>query len=211
MNFNRSRFCCAIVLLICFGCGQTPGPVQIKKLATLNLVSYVVNMPAKQLRDTLLALFDYKYQMDDPGLKQVFVDAIADSSKYKMQVSFSTETFNQAVFSKEYFAGPGTRNDVYITAMGGYWNSPMYFTEGKPLLYTSDFAFKFKEISKDSTLLMVKAVNPEVVNGSKCCSPHGNYSITQKVKPTSVEEYILIAFVAQKLNIKDIPALKMPR
>nr|WP_294946299.1 hypothetical protein [uncultured Mucilaginibacter sp.] len=211
MNFDKRAYFGALALLLFIGCSKTPATVQVKKLQSPNPTSRLFKMPAKQLHDTLLALFDFGQQYDNPTLKTIFMDAVLEDTTNKMQATFSTETSAGPVFSEAYFAEPGTKNDIYITTMASYWYSPMYFADDKPLKYTSAFAFKLKELSKDSTLLSVVAINPEIVNGTKCCGPHGNYSITQKVKPTSVEEYTLIMFVAQKLGIKDMPALKLPR
>jgi hypothetical protein len=211
MNFDKRASFGALVLLLCIGCSRSPAPVQIKKLQVPNPTSQLFKMPAKQLHDTLLALFDFDKQYENRTLKTIFMDAILEDTTHKMQATFSTETSAKPVFSRDYFARPGTKNDIYITTMASYWNSPMYFADDKPLLYTSAFAFKFKEITANSALLTVVALNPEIVNGTKCCGPHGSYSITQKVKPTSVEEYTLIMFVANELGIKDMPAVKLPR
>jgi len=168
-------------------------------------------MPLIQLRDTIIRLFDSGYQIpDNPILSTVFMDVMVPK-EHPMEAIFHPETSKTAVFGIHYFADKNTANDVYIDDMGSYWASPVYFHNGKPFEYISAFAFKFIPLNANQTKLTVRAIKPEIVNGTTCCGPHGNYSITQQVKPTTIEEYTLITYIASKLGVKGLPPVQFPK
>jgi hypothetical protein len=197
-----------LIVLTHFSCTESPHSVEIKKIVQPNPTNYLFNMPSRRLRDTVLKLFSDSAQDDDPTLKSVFTDRILP--EHPFQVSFVPETSDNAVFGADYFKNAGTSNDIFLYPMGSYWYSPVYFHNNKPFLFSSSFAFRFKDISSRQTLITVIVVDPGISNGTKCCGPGGDYAIIQKVKPTSVEEYALLFYIGKKLSIGGFKPIQFP-
>jgi hypothetical protein len=88
----------------------------------------------------------------------------------------------------------------------------MYFNKDIPFEFRTEFAIHLKELTRSSTLLTIKALNPQIINGAKCCGMHlGKVALEEKVKPTTVEEYTLILYIAEKLGIKGLAPLQLPK
>jgi hypothetical protein len=199
-----SLFCLII------GCTQSPDRIESQKLLQANPTSYTFKMPVTELRDTVIKMFGIAPQMDNPILKTVFMDATA-SKEYPIEIVFSPETSQKVVFGQEYFKGKNTDGDIYLTSMGGFWLSPLYFHGGKPFEYITPFVIQFKKITKESTQITIKAIEPKIVNGTECCDTHGNYSRMELVKPTTVEEYTLLTYIADKLGVKGLKPIVFPK
>jgi hypothetical protein len=198
-----------LFMVILFGCGESPHPVLIKKLIQLNPTNYIFKLPVDKLRDTIIKLFDLDHQMDDTVLKSVFIDHILKNDPFP--IIFSPEQAKNASFGYDYFKKPGTDNDIFLCQMGSCWYSPIYFYKNGAFLFSSSFAIKFKTLSPKETLIKVIDVDPGILNGTICCGPHGNYANIQNVKPTTVEEYTLILYIAEKLGIEGLKPLHIPR
>ena len=161
-----------------------------------------------RLRDSVIRFFDLEHQMNDTILKTVFVDKILKDHGFP--ITFNSEVSEKALFGKSYFNNAGTSNDVFIFSMGNYWYSPLYFHNNEPFLFSTSFAFKFKLISDQKTILTIADVDPKISNGTKCCGHSGNIAIEQKVPPTTIEEYTLILFIAEKLGVKGLATIQLP-
>jgi hypothetical protein len=212
LRFSKSTllvYCTFIFVFFLCCCNKNPAPVYKKKLSHPNSTSLSFNFPENQLRDTILKLFDIEPQMDDQILKSIFMDEIV--KKHRFQVNFVSETANNAVFGDKYFKSKGNIGDIFLFPMGSYWASPMYFRNGEPFLFSTSFAIKFKAISQKQTLVVVEDINPEILNGTKCCGPEGNYSVVQKVAPTTIEEYTLLLYITKKLGIYNLPPVQLPK
>jgi hypothetical protein len=197
-----------LFVLIQIGCTDRPSRVETKKLIHPNPTSVVFNVSLNKLRDTVIKLFGTSSQINDPVLASVFIDRILKDSSFP--VNFSCETADGPVFGKDYFKRAGSSGDLFLFSMGSYWNSPLYFHNNKAFLFSCSFAFRFKAISDKQTLLEVIDVDPEISNGTKCCGPEGNYAITQKVRPTTIEEYTLILYLAEKLHVTRLKPIQLP-
>jgi hypothetical protein len=192
-------------------CGESPKKVEFKQLEHPNPTSYTFDIPLHKLHDTLIKIFDLDSQYGNPILGKIFYYKSSESDLDIHQVSFDPEVPDSAVFGKEYFQKPNTKNDIFLNQFD-HWNSLIYHHKDKPFEYNATFAIQLKELNHDSTLLNIKALDPEIYNGSKCCGPClGNYALTEKVKPTSIEEYTLILYIAQKLGAKGLQPLQLPK
>ncbi|MES2808928.1 MAG: hypothetical protein V4619_09910 [Bacteroidota bacterium] len=197
-------------IAIQFGCGENPRPVSIKKLVDPNPISYGFKLPVKELHDTIVKIFEFKNQMGNKILEDIFY--YKNDGNYIQPVTFSTETADTAVFAENYFKKPNTKNDIFLNQYGDFWYSTMYFHDGKPFSYRTPYAIQLAGITKDSTLITIKALDPKIINGSRCCGMHlGNVSLEEPVKATTVEEYTLILYIAEKLGIKGMKPLHIPR
>jgi len=200
------------IILMITRCTESPKPVEKRRLVYTNPTTYTFKMPIKQLRDTIVQLFGIAPQLDDKTLMKIFYYKWPETGDaHIMQAMLEPETSDKAAFGTEYFKKPGTNNNIFLTQMGDYWYSTIYFDNNKPFKFTSSYTIEFKQLSNNSTAITVNAFHPQIINGTKCCGPHGNYSIYQNVQPTTVEEYTIILYIAQKLNIHGLNSLQLPK
>jgi len=45
-----------------------------------------------------------------------------------------------------------------------------------------------------------------VINGARCCGPHGYYANDVPVEPTTIEEYKILLYIGQVLSVRDMPS-----
>jgi hypothetical protein len=193
---------------------EAPKKVQQKILVHPNPTSYTFNLPLNVLRDTIFKMFDISSQWNDPILMRIFYFRFPEDDPKIMQADFSASVYSDPGFGDVYFKEPGTRDDIFLFDMANYWKSPIYHSNGEPFEFTSSYAIQLKAIDKNTTRITIKSIGSEIVNGTLCCNPHspsGHYSNTQSISPTSVEEYTLILFIAEKLGIKGLPSLELPK
>ena len=126
-----------------------------------------------------------------------------------MSVFFTAESSKGAIFSSEYFLQPNTSNDIYLSAMMAPWLSEYYYSDSQPIEYTADFVFKLTKIDENSTVVKVVAINPEIISGMGL-GIHGSMNIYSKAQPTTIEEYSLLLFIADKLGDATLLPLKLP-
>ena len=189
-----------------------PDPIQEKTLLNPNPISYTFSIPLNKLRDTIIKMFDIDPQMDDQTLEKIFYYNWPETGDiHKNQVIFTPQTSGTDSFGMEYFKNPATKDDVFLTQMADYWYSPKYYHKSKPFEFTASYAIHFDMLDSNSTTITIKPVDAEIFNGTLCCSPHGNYSNTQSVASTSVEEYTLILYIAEKLGVKGLKPLELPK
>lgn len=163
------------------------------------------------LHDTLRKVFDLDHQFNDPILGKIFYYRLSSSDDEVVKVTFTPETADSAIFGKVYFQKPGTENDIFLNQFD-HWDSPIYHHKNKAFVYNTTFAIQLKQIDKANTMLTIKALQPEIYNGTKCCGPcFGNYAIEETVKPTTIEEYTLILYIAKKLGVNNLKPLELPQ
>jgi hypothetical protein len=211
LNMKRKRgFLIAVAIMSAIIC-SCQSKIDIMVMETHNPVSYVFNLPVNSLRDTIINLFTFENQYENKYLINIF--SKLDSGKTtKTNSIFYVETSKKPVIAEEYFEKrkSGAENDLYIHNYNSYWKSKVYFSEGKPMEFVTPFVLHFKEIDKSHTMLTVEAIEPVVVSGYDGLSYHGPKRKEQKVRPTSIEEYALILYIASKLGEKDLPSLILP-
>ncbi len=103
------------------------------------------------------------------------------------------------LFSREYFQSSNS-NDVYLHAFGDVWDSPVYYANGKPLKFRCEFVFKLDSIADERTKVTVQVLHPRVMNGTVGIGPHGSIAREVVVKPTTVEEYTLLQYLAMEMR-----------
>jgi hypothetical protein len=182
-------------------CGESPGKVE-KRAFEPNPTSYIFAKPIADLRKDILATLD-NFEVMRP-----FYASFAPEGGYY----FSARTkADGSAASNGVLDDPAAANDIYLQAYGAVIGpSPVYSVRGKPLPYTSEFHLHFESVDEKNTRVTVIPHNPRVANGSKCCSPHGLYTIYQDVEPTTIEEYRILQLIGQVVGTKDMPPLKLP-
>ena len=182
-------------------------PISEYPFPVKNIPGHIFKLNINTLKDTLVDFFKIEYSPEENKyMKKVFyfyMDTIV------MSVFFSTESSKDAIFSREYFLQPNTANDIYLTAMDGPWLSKYYYSVNQPIKYTAEFVFKLTKIDENSTAVKVVTINPEIISG-KGLGVHGPMSIYTKAQPTTIEEYSLLLFIADKLGDRTLLPLKLP-
>jgi hypothetical protein len=191
----------SILIVSCSG----PGPIEKKKLVAENPTEQILDVPHNELEQQIVSIFkNYSYINSKYYNSSLFYYNVEDFGK--MFVAFHAETSDHQVFSSEYFAKPGTRDDIYLYTHE-YWLSPIYYSEGEPLEYLTPFSIKLTSISETSTKIKITAEDPKVIHGTECCGPHGRYAKQISVSPTTIEEYSLILFIAEQIGVSNLKPL----
>ncbi len=190
-------------------------PIDIKPFPDKNIPEYNFNWNVNKLKDTIVSMFNIDNQVRDPILNSVFYFTTKGgdtASGQRMPITFEPETIKDSLFSKDYFSKPNTANDIYLHDFGICWFSKVYFLNNKPLEYRAEFIIKLVKINDDSTRISIVSENPRVINGTLSgMGPCGGHIAREtSVEATSIEEYSLLLFIAHKLGVNSLPALKLP-
>ena len=191
----------------------TTEPIQTKPFPQKNIPSHSFKLSLDKLKDKISALFSLENQEDNKYLNDVFYFYPSDEKEkedFKMFIDFQVETKKTSLFGSNYYKKSKTSNDIYIHDFGSCWYSKLYFSKGKPLKYRTAFIIKLTKINKDSTSIFIQAEKPTVINGIIGLGPHGPIARETIVAPTSIEEYSILLFIADKLGDKTLLPLKLP-
>jgi hypothetical protein len=204
---NKSGYFFLLFLLISVSGCESQSNIVVHKLNPKNPVSHIFNLPMEKLKDTILEIF--KDQDSDTYLDKVFIGGDYYGHRNPTQQFFEVNSKDDSI-PDAYFCEPGRNDDIYLMALTGTWDSKVYFSNGKPMQFQSSYILHLMKLNGGQTLLTVKADSPFVVNGMGGIGVHGPKSLTQKVSPTTIEEYSLILFIASKLGEVNLPPLKLP-
>ena len=191
----------------------TTEPIQTKLFPQKNIPSHSFKLSLDKLKDTISALFSFGNQQNNKYLNDLFYFYPSDEKEkedFKMFIDFQAETKKTALFGSDYYKKSKTSNDIYIHNFGTCWYSKLYFSKGKPLEYRTAFIIKLTNINKDLTNIFIEAEEPKVINGILGLGAHGPIARETIVDPTSIEEYSILLFIADKLGDKSLLPLKLP-
>ncbi|UAY53038.1 hypothetical protein [Ferruginibacter albus] len=187
----------------------TTESIQTKSFPIKNIPEHVFNFQIDKLKDTIVGLFNIENQMSNKILGKVFYNVVANGA-FVMPLTFQAETKKDTVFSRKYFSKPNTSNDIFLHDFREVWLSKFYFSGDHPLEYTANFIVKLDKINNNSTKISILADEPEVINGAIGMGVHGPVARYTSVNPTTIEEYILLEFIASKLSDTTLLPLKLP-
>jgi hypothetical protein len=190
-----------IIILCCVSVCCTNHQVEKRNLPHLNPVVAVFPFSYDSLRKQIVAIFE----------SGAFAGSkIYNNSLFRyrnelgdtMLISFVTETRETALFATEYFvANPGDSSIFLFNIDGRGWLS-LYHKGGQALPFRSSFVIDLQQCSPTETRMRVRPYKPVVIDGLKCCGPHGRYGNEVAVEGTTVEEYTLICFVGEQLGLR---------
>jgi hypothetical protein len=190
-------------------------PIQQKSLIRLYPTSHIFNVPLNTLKKSILHTFKNANSLTNTFYNDLVFHYYWNSSdgdkRSKMTVRFIPETSNDKLFSKEFFSTTGTENDIYLHSYGQYWNSPIYYARGKPLEFRAQFRIILKSLNSTQTLLKVEVENPRVIKGISGIGPHGFICKEIVVKPTTIEEYCLILYIANQIGDNSLLPLNLKK
>lgn len=211
MNIKLKSFLFALTLTT-QSC-KTTDPIESKPFPVKNIAEHSFNLNIDKLKDTIFSFFTIENQNNNKYLNDIFYfypSPEKEKEIYKMFIDFQIENSKTALFGSDYFAKPNTSNDIYIHNFETCWLSKLYYSKGRPLEYSTAFIIKLAPINNDSTKVFIKAETPKVINGISGYGAHGAVARETIVEPTTIEEYSILLFIADKLGDKTLAPLKLP-
>jgi hypothetical protein len=196
------KYTLLLLLVLLSSCTRDIHPIAKKTLEHKNPTTYVFNHSVPELKERIVAAFQIEKQ--SAGSFCVF---------FRCEAPFliSVETKEHATFAGHLFDNRENADDVYLHSYGEPFGlSAVYFANGKPLRYRAAFHLHLAAVNERSTKVTVLTQNSTVINGAKCCSPHGYYSNDVPVEPTTIEEYKILLYIGQVLGVRDMPPLHTP-
>jgi hypothetical protein len=186
---------------------KTTESVETRYFPVKNVPEHIFNITVDTLREKIVESFEFKNQTGNKILEDIFY-FVHEGQKHL--IFFSTETSKKPLFSIHYFSKPNTENDIYIHDFGNTWVSKLYFNNGKPMECRTAFIIKLSKVNDSKTKVKIVAENPKVINGIVGYGPHGAIARETEVESSTIEEYALLLFIADKLGDKTLHPLKLP-
>jgi hypothetical protein len=192
----------ALLLSFCVSCSRDIHPIKTRTLSQKNPTSYVFPGSVPEAKGKMLTAFkDF----------QIMKEFLSTFSPNNPSMSYNVEDKEHAVFSEHIFANRENQDDLYFHFYGDVIDpSPVYFGGGKPLGYRAKFQLHLTPVDDNRTQVAVITHDPTVINGSKCCGPHGYVANDVAVEPTTIEEYKILMFIGRVLGERDMPPLRLP-
>jgi len=192
--------------LVAVSCSHNVSRIRTHSLPSPNPTSYSFSVPVEEVHTRALQAFSRDHQYKEPIFKK---PAKTDYWESVLSVECSTN----ASSGKTVFADPANAHDLYLrSSHTPIAISAVYRGHDGGLPFMADFHLHLVGSGSD-TVVSVKASEPELVNGMKfgigSCGPgrHWNYV---KVKPTTVEEYTVLAYLGRYLGITNMPPVILP-
>lgn len=184
-------------------CSRGVSRIRTRPLPRPNPTSYSFPLPLDDVRTRALQAFSMDQQgsgiFSHPELPYFGSVLIAECS-------------TDAVFSTAIFRDPANTNDIYLHSFSALVLSPVYQGRNGGLPYSAAFHLHLTATGSN-TMVAVRALDTEVFNGEKYgwgpCGP-GYMAVHQKVKPTTVEEYIVLRHLGRYLGVTNMPAVILP-
>ena len=82
-----------------------------KQFLARNNSEYIFHLGINQLKDTIVALFNFENQYNNKFLSPIFYDYMSEndtSQENKLSISFNAETSNNSLFGRDYFSKKNT-------------------------------------------------------------------------------------------------------
>jgi hypothetical protein len=209
MAFSKYKTVTLLLSLIVLGCSSQE-QIETKPFPIKNNAEHVFNLNANVIKDTIVRAFKIENDPEDnKHLRDIFWYYAGEVKEHPMAILFSAETSRDTIFSLHYFSKPNTADDVFLEVYHEAWISKYYHSHGHPLKFTTDFAIQLSSIDANKTKVKIIALNPEVINGTGF-GVHGPANIYTPAQPTTIEEYSLLLFIADKVGDTTLPPLKLP-
>jgi hypothetical protein len=205
----------ALAVLAC-SCTKNVSRLTVLPLSRGNPTSYAFDLSASEVHERAVAALRSLGAVDAVFGKRPARDPAdpADDS-IRFAYDFAVEQAGDpALTNGELFSHPGDRDDLYVhTQSDPLWPSPVYRGRDGGLPFIEGFHVHLEALGPGRTLVSVTAVDPQVVNGMKwgigSCGPGYSWR-TERVAPTTVEEYALLRFLGQAMRAQGMPELALP-
>jgi hypothetical protein len=112
------------------------------------------------------------------------------------------------------FRDPANTNDIYLHSFHNPFTlSPVYRGRGGGLPFMAVFHLHLSA-SGSNTQVTITASDAEVINGQKfgfgSCGPGYAWNC-ERVKPTGIEEYVILRYLGRALGVTNMPEVILPK
>jgi hypothetical protein len=194
------------VALAVVGCSHGVSRIRTGVLPSPNPTSYSFALPVEEVHAKALQAFSRDHQYKEPVFKQ------PPSTDYWCSTLLA-ECSTNALCGKAVFNDPANARDIYLHSSGTpFAISAVYRGRDGGLPFFSTFHVHLAD-NGPGTVVTVSASDAQVVNGMKSglgscgLGRHWNYV---KVRPTTVEEYTVLAYLGRYLGVSNMPAVVAP-
>jgi hypothetical protein len=199
-------FLLVILALGCLSCSRGISRIQTHAIAQSNPTSCTFPFDLESVRAHAIEAFSIDHQIKNPVFAR-------PSTTTTMESFLSVECSTNAIFSESLFHNPVNSNDVYLHSFGGPFTlSSVYRGRKGPLPYLASFHLHLSPAGSN-TLVTISASDTKVINGEKfgfgSCGPGYAWN-SEPVKPTTVEEYIILRYLGRYLGLTNMPPVVLP-
>src|SRR5262245_37593372 len=146
---------------IAFGFRENLAPLDVHQLPDRNPTSYEFRVPS----DVAVRVITEAFSHARPASSSFYQTLrLQSSAPIPMNVVYSAETRDNALFGKGTFMRAGDKTDVYLHSFGEPILSSVYCALGRRLPYRVEFSLTVQAVGEGS-LVSVEALNPRVLKG----------------------------------------------
>ncbi|HMJ65486.1 MAG TPA: hypothetical protein VK615_09045 [Candidatus Binatia bacterium] len=194
------------VALVTVSCSHNVSRIRAHSLPSPNPTAYSFPLQLEQVYTNALQAFSIDHQVK----QRIFAKS---SSPVSLEFVLFPQSSMNAVSRKALFADPANAHDIYLdTSHTPFVVSPVYHGRYGDLPFIATFRLQLAGSASD-TLVTVTAFDTEVINGTKfgigSCGPGQHWNCV-KVKPTTVEEYTILAYLGRYLGVSNMPPVILP-
>jgi len=200
---------CAILLavaLVTVSCSHGVSRIRTHSLPRSNPTTWPFPLPVEELHAKALQAFSIEHQVKKPIFER-------SASPVTLEFALSAECTTNAVLGRAVFADPANAYDIYLhSSHTPFVISAVYRGRDGGLPFIAAFHLHLAGTGSD-TVVTVTASDAEVINGTKfgvgSCGPGQKWNCV-KVKPTTIEEYSILAYLGHYLGITNMPPVILP-
>jgi hypothetical protein len=159
----------------------------------------------------------YVFNASVDKIKRVLVEKIAPTPSYDNTIRYAKGgrifffVRDNLYDSFKYLNTEENLDDAIIEDEGS--PSYVYYNKEEPIVYSVKLHIHFKALSPDSTLVEIRAINPNIQVGYHVMRALVDMGMTKtkEVPPSTIEEYQLLLAIGEGLGMKDqMPKLILP-
>ncbi len=190
-------------LTVLTGCSYSGGAVE-SYIVDGDLPQYiVVNLSEKDVRDKLLEAFNAKQLKDNIYYRS---HGFKSNENNDTPLPLIAEDETNSIWGNEFFSNPENSEKIFIHSMGASFLSSCYLQSGKPIGYSATFYIEITSIEGKSKISVNSFDSNIIYGGEFNAHAMGWVPQSKKVEPSQIENYKLLAVIANMLGI----ALKSP-
>src|SRR5262245_58356131 len=195
-----------VLALLSGACTSGVQSIQRSVADVPNPDSYVFDLPVDELSARAEEILSRNHQYEEP----IFVVAESSSSRddgFSFHPVFQVENAQSALFAGKLLESPANQKDLYLHNFDEpIWPAPVHPGRDGGLPYCARFHVHLAPAGEGKTRVTVFALHTSVVNGRKWgigpCGPGYGWR-SEKVEPTSIEEYTILRYLGRGLGRKD--------
>lgn len=198
----------SVLVIMSAGCSTGVSPVRQLRLVTPNPTSYDFDVPLPEVHACAMHVFD------GFGVPDAVFGPRPARRGLPYADSFSVEDKANAVFGSDIFKDPANANDVYVfNRLQPLVASPVYRGRTGGLPFSAAFQIHIVARSANRTRVTVIAHDAKITTGQRfglgSCGP-ARILQTERVEPTSIEEYEMLRYLAHALGVTRMPPPRVP-